>query len=63
MSVSKSLEHTAMHCEKNFNLIQVDASHLEDAAQESSLAEFHKAWHAVCTYLCLEGSAFVALRE
>jgi CTP synthase len=49
MSVIKSLEHAAMHCKKKLNLIWVDASHLEDAAQESSPAEFHKAWHAVCT--------------
>jgi CTP synthase len=49
MSVSKSLEHAAMHCKKKLNLIWVDASHLEDATQESSPAEFHKAWHAVCT--------------
>jgi len=49
ISVTKSLEHAAMHCKKKLNLIWVDAAHLEDASQESSPAEFHKAWHAVCT--------------
>jgi CTP synthase len=61
MSVSKSLEHAAMHRKKKLNLIWVDASHLEDATQESSPVEFHKAWHAICTadgFLCLEGLAF-----
>ncbi|EEH23286.2 CTP synthase [Paracoccidioides brasiliensis Pb03] len=48
MSVSKSLEHAAMHCKRKINLIWVDASHLEETTQECSPAEFHKAWHAVC---------------
>ncbi|KAI5284022.1 CTP synthase ura7, partial [Ascosphaera acerosa] len=49
MSVSKSLEHAAMHCNKKLNLIWVDASHLENATQETSPADYHSAWHAVCT--------------
>lgn len=49
MSVMKSLEHAAMHCKKKLNLVWVDSSHLDDAAQESSQAEYHKAWHDVCT--------------
>lgn len=49
MSVSKSLEHAAMHCKKRLELIWVDASHLEDSTQEHYPAHFHKAWHAVCT--------------
>ncbi|KAK2800661.1 CTP synthase ura7 [Emmonsiellopsis sp. PD_5] len=48
MSVSKSLEHAAMHCKRKINLIWVDSSHLEEATQQSSPAEFHKAWHAIC---------------
>jgi CTP synthase len=48
MSVTKSLEHAAMHCKKKLNLIWVDSSHLEDAALETSQAEYHKAWHDVC---------------
>lgn len=49
ISVSKALEHAAMYCRKKLELIWVDASHLEDEMQEKSPAEFHKAWHAVCT--------------
>jgi CTP synthase len=37
-----------MHCKKTVNLIWVDASHLEDATQQTSPTDFHKAWHAVC---------------
>ncbi|KAI5299741.1 Ubiquitin-conjugating enzyme E2 7, partial [Ascosphaera pollenicola] len=46
MSVSKSLEHAAMHCKKKLNLIWVDASNLETSTQETSPAEYHSAWHA-----------------
>ncbi|KZZ86689.1 CTP synthase [Ascosphaera apis ARSEF 7405] len=49
MSVSKSLEHAAMHCKKKLNLIWVDASNLENSTQETSPADYHSAWHAVCT--------------
>jgi len=49
LSVIKSLEHASMRCGKKLNLIWVDASNLEDEAKESHPAEFHKAWHEVCT--------------
>jgi CTP synthase len=49
LSVSKALEHAAMHCKKKLDLVWIDASHLEDATQETSPAEFYKAWHAVST--------------
>ncbi|KAF3391438.1 CTP synthase [Penicillium rolfsii] len=49
ISVSKALEHAAMYCHKKLELIWVDAGHLEDEALETNPAEFHKAWHAVCT--------------
>jgi CTP synthase len=49
LSVIKSLEHSAMRCGKKLNLIWVDASNLEAQAQLDSPAEFHKAWHEVCT--------------
>jgi CTP synthase len=49
LSVIKSLEHSAMRCGKKLNLIWVDASNLEDEAKISYPAEFHKAWHEVCT--------------
>lgn len=49
LSVIKSLEHASMRCGKKLNLIWVDASNLEDTAQSENPAEFHKAWHEVCT--------------
>ena len=49
ISVTKSLEHAAMHCRKKLELVWVDASHLEDETMQESPAKFHKAWHAVCT--------------
>lgn len=49
LSVIKSLEHSAMRCCKKLNLIWVDASNLEAQAQLENPAEYHKAWHDVCT--------------
>lgn len=49
LSVIKSLEHSAMRCGKKLNLVWVDASNLEEQAKTENPAEFHKAWHAVCT--------------
>ena len=49
LSVSKALEHAAMHCKKKLDLIWIDSSNLEDATQKTSPAEFYKAWHAVST--------------
>lgn len=48
-SLDKSFEHAAMFCRKKVKVVWVDASHLEDETKEHSPAEFHKAWHAVCT--------------
>jgi CTP synthase len=49
LSVIKSLEHSAMRCNKKLNLIWVDASNLEEAVRHTDPAAFHKAWHEVCT--------------
>ena len=49
LSVIKSLEHAAMACARKLKLVWVDASHLEDDASRASPADFHKAWHEVCT--------------
>lgn len=56
ISVCKALEHSAMHCRKNLNLVWVDASDLEDETLNTEPANFHKAWHAVCTAkgVCLD---------
>ncbi|KAA6411579.1 MAG: CTP synthase [Lasallia pustulata] len=49
LSVIKSLEHAAMACARKLNLVWVNASHLEIATSQSSPADYHKAWHEVCT--------------
>ncbi|KAJ6127373.1 CTP synthase [Penicillium sp. IBT 18751x] len=49
ISVSKALEHASMYCHKKVEVIWVDSSHLEDEVLHSKPADFHKAWHAVCT--------------
>ncbi len=49
LSVIKSLEHAAMRCSKRLNLIWVDAVHLEQPTSIERPAEFHKAWHEICT--------------
>ena len=47
MSVTKSLEHAAMHCHKAVHIFWVDASHLEDETRDKSPQQFDKAWEAV----------------
>ena len=49
LSVIKSLEHAAMACEHKLELIWVDASNLEQGRKKEKPADFHKAWHEVCT--------------
>ncbi|KAH9883614.1 CTP synthase N-terminus-domain-containing protein [Xylariomycetidae sp. FL2044] len=49
LSVVKSLEHSAMRCNRKLNLIWVDAEHLEEGTRNTEPAKFHKAWHEVCT--------------
>ena len=49
LSVVKSLEHSAMRCQRKLNLLWVDASDLEDASKTTNPVGFHKAWHEVCT--------------
>ncbi|RFU29216.1 hypothetical protein B7463_g7116, partial [Scytalidium lignicola] len=48
-SVAKSLEHSAMRCNKALHIQWIDSEHLEDAMQESEPTKYHKAWHEVCT--------------
>ncbi|KAF2836775.1 CTP synthase [Patellaria atrata CBS 101060] len=49
LSVIKSLEHSAMRCRRALKLIWVDSEHLELKTQEKEPANYHKAWHDVCT--------------
>ena len=38
-----------MACFRKLNLVWIDASHLEESVRLSSPADFHKAWHELCT--------------
>jgi CTP synthase len=49
LSVIKSLEHSAMACQRKLNLVWVDASNLEKTMLDSSPEQYHKAWHELCT--------------
>lgn len=49
LSVIKSLEHSAMRCQRKLHIEWVDAEHLEPKTRDSNPASFHKAWHNVCT--------------
>ncbi|KAF2678108.1 CTP synthase-like protein [Lentithecium fluviatile CBS 122367] len=49
LSVLKSLEHSAMRCNRRLDLRWVDSEHLEPAYRGKDPAKFHKAWHEVCT--------------
>ncbi|RDL36730.1 CTP synthase [Venustampulla echinocandica] len=47
LSVVKSLEHSAMRCNKALRINFVDAEHLEDSTQESDPTKHDKAWSVV----------------
>nr|XP_036582114.1 ctp synthase [Colletotrichum truncatum]KAF6790774.1 ctp synthase [Colletotrichum truncatum] len=49
LSTVKALEHSAMHLRKKLNIIWVDSEHLEPKAKSEDQAQYHKAWHSVCT--------------
>ncbi|KAJ6263265.1 hypothetical protein Dda_1826 [Drechslerella dactyloides] len=49
LSVTKSLEHSAMHCGRRLVLEWVDSSDLEQETAKSNPASYHKAWAMVCT--------------
>ncbi|KIV83664.1 CTP synthase [Exophiala sideris] len=49
LSVSKSLEHSAMACHRKLKTVWIDASNLEKATLEASPESYHKAWHDLCT--------------
>lgn len=48
LSVRKSLEHSAMRCDRKLNLISVDSEHLEHAMQAKDPNKYHNAWKAIC---------------
>lgn len=47
VSVVKSLEHSAMACQRKLKLLLVDASHLEKVTNSLSPPEYTKAWEAI----------------
>jgi CTP synthase len=49
ISVIKSLEHSAMACQRKLNLVWVDATNLEKTTLDASPEQYHKAWHELCT--------------
>lgn len=49
LSVIKSLEHASMRCGRKLNLIWVDSEMLEEQTSHTNSAQYHKAWHDVCT--------------
>ncbi|KUJ09165.1 CTP synthase [Mollisia scopiformis] len=49
LSVVKSLEHSAMRCNKALHINWVDSEHLEDATQDSDPTKYHQAWLSVHT--------------
>ena len=48
-SITKSLEHAAMACSRELDLINVHSGDLETASETNSPREYYKAWHLVHT--------------
>lgn len=48
LSVIKSLEHSAMRCNRLLKIRWIDSEHLEGKTQSADPAKFHSAWHALC---------------
>ncbi|KAH7308455.1 CTP synthase [Stachybotrys elegans] len=47
ISLIRSLEHSAMVCERNLKLVPVDSSHLESGTQSTNPEAYNQAWQAV----------------
>jgi CTP synthase len=47
MSVIKALEHCAMRCKRQMNLVWVDAEHLEPQYEQQDSSKYHQAWNDV----------------
>lgn len=48
LSVIKALEHSSMRCLRKLKIEWVESTDLESSTKETSLADYHKAWHLVC---------------
>ncbi|PLB54115.1 putative CTP synthase [Aspergillus steynii IBT 23096] len=49
MSVSKALEHAAMHCRRKLQLIWVESTNLEEEHRINKPGEYYTAWHHLTT--------------
>ncbi|KAK9481254.1 CTP synthase N-terminus-domain-containing protein [Lipomyces japonicus] len=49
ISVVKSLEHSALKCQRKLTINWVEATDLEPESNVSNRVNFHKAWHEVCS--------------
>jgi len=49
MSVIKSLEHSALKCQRKLVLKWVEASDLESKTENENPVKYHEAWHKVCS--------------
>lgn len=47
LSVIKSLEHSAMRCQRQLEIVWVEASDLEPETNESDKSKFHAAWNSL----------------
>ncbi|EJT99277.1 CTP synthase, partial [Dacryopinax primogenitus] len=47
MSVTKSLEHAALRCNRKLNLQYLESSHLEPATLDVAPAQYHDAWRTL----------------
>lgn len=47
MSVVKSLEHSALRCNRKLNLTWVESTDLEPEALEASPLRYHDAWRSL----------------
>lgn len=49
ISVVKSLEHSALWCQKKLNILWVEATDLEVESSTTNKIEYHKAWANLCS--------------
>lgn len=49
LSVTKSLEHSAMRCSRHLQIVWVESTDLEPECEIKNKVNFHKAWQDVCT--------------
>ncbi|KAJ9192073.1 hypothetical protein DTO166G4_2698 [Paecilomyces variotii] len=49
MSVTKAMEHAAMHCRRKLQLVWIESTHLEEEHKATNPGEYHSAWHQLCT--------------